>query len=113
MKRTLVTAIAMALEIASILHAGDTQTPDQEMAARISAAEAKLKAKNAATTQPATTNDPTLLRAIIQDQKQQIEALNERIRACYALSPQFISRASMRNANAAKCMPASVVASRS
>jgi hypothetical protein len=34
-------------------------------------------------------------------------------RACYALSPQFISRASMRNANAARCMPASVDANRS
>ena len=32
----------------------------------------------------------------------------EATRACYELSPKFTSRASMRNANAARCMPASV-----
>ena len=34
-------------------------------------------------------------------------------RACYALSGQFASRASMTNAKAARCMPFSVDASRS
>jgi hypothetical protein len=37
----------------------------------------------------------------------------EKSRACYALSVQFFSRASMTNAKAAKCIPLSVDASRS
>jgi len=81
MKMTLVIVVAIALAMATTVRADDKQSPDADMAARIAAAEAKLKAKSAAATQPITTDDPAALRAIIQDQKQQIEALKEHVAA--------------------------------
>jgi hypothetical protein len=79
MKATIVFVIAMTLATATTLRADDKQTPDGDMTARIAAAEAKLKAKIAAATQPITTDDPAALRAIIQHQQQQIQAMKEQI----------------------------------
>ena len=71
--------ILAVLTFAAIAMADDSS--DSDLAQRTAAAKAKLEARKAAATQAAVSDDPAVLRAIILDQKQQIESLKATLAA--------------------------------
>jgi len=95
----ILTVLAVLMFAAAVV-ADDT--PDADLAQRTAAAKAKLEARKAAATQAAVSDDPAVLRAIILDQKQQIESLRA------TLAALNLELASTKNKLLAAAQPATI-----